>query len=100
MIFSAARCSEGSVRLVEGETAVDGIVQLCHEEDWGTVCANGWDNTDASVVCRQVGLSPIGAQPKHTNMHACIILLTFFLHRFRCSWFSIIHRILYTHYYR
>ena len=56
----APRCSEGEVRLVQGITAVDGIVQLCHDEDWGTVCANGWDDSDASVVCRQLGFSPRG----------------------------------------
>ena len=39
---------------------MDGIVQLCHDEDWGTVCANGWDDSDASVVCRQLGFSPRG----------------------------------------
>ena len=56
----APHCSEGEVRLVQGITAVDGIVQLCHDEDWGTVCANGWDDSDASVVCRQLGFSARG----------------------------------------
>ena len=39
---------------------MDGIVQLCHDKDWGTVCGNGWDDSDASVVCRQLGFSPRG----------------------------------------
>lgn len=48
------------MRLVQGETAVDGIVQLCRNQDWGTVCSNGWDDTDAGVVCKQLGYSPRG----------------------------------------
>ena len=53
------RCSDGDVRLVEGTSPVVGTVQLCHNQDWGTVCANGWDDRDANVVCRQLGYTSI-----------------------------------------
>ena len=48
------------MRLVEGATRLEGRVEICSNNAWGTVCDNGWGETDARVVCRQLDFSVAG----------------------------------------
>ncbi len=54
-------CTEGDVRLADRNSdALQGRVEVCMNNMWGTVCDNGWSSTDARVVCRQLGYSVAG----------------------------------------
>ena len=57
-------CTEGDIRLTQGNSPREGRVEICKMDTWGTVCDNGWDRKDASVVCRQLGLSESGMVAK------------------------------------
>ena len=60
----AAACSsanEEGLRLVGGDTAREGEVEICHDNQWGNVCDDHWAKVDADVACKQLGYTQ-GAQ--------------------------------------
>lgn len=54
--------SDGAIRLVSGTSSsttdpggTAGRLEMFYNGQWGTVCSNVFDVTDADVVCNQLG---------------------------------------------
>ena len=53
---SLTQCNYGDVRLVNGPASNEGVVEVCIDAHWGTICADhAWNTNDATVICRQLG---------------------------------------------
>lgn len=64
--FLIAPCQNGAVRLVGSSDPLQGRVEVCVNQTWGTICEDFWDTNDTSVVCKQLGFAAEGIQ-QHTQ---------------------------------
>ena len=46
-------CESGEVRFVGGANSLEGRLEVCVNEVWGTVCDEGWRSIASGVVCAQ-----------------------------------------------
>ena len=55
-------CTYGDVRLVGGSNQYEGRVEVCINDQWGTVCDDSWGTTDATIVCKQLEYAYTGSE--------------------------------------
>ena len=57
-------CTNGAIRLLRNNTYVpfrsSGRVEVCHNNQWGSICDTAWGTADAKVACSALGLSSTG----------------------------------------
>ncbi|XP_053378756.1 macrophage scavenger receptor types I and II-like [Mercenaria mercenaria] len=49
------RKPEKDIRLVGGNSALEGRVEIRYNNTWGTVCDDGFDRKAAKVICHMLG---------------------------------------------
>ena len=60
-------CNNGDIRLIGGSTALEGRVEVCDSQAWGTVCDDFWSSVDAGVACIQLGYQRSGINDLYTS---------------------------------
>ena len=63
-VISSGNCTYGDVRLVGGSNQYEGRVEVCINDQWGTVCDDSWSSIDATVVCEQLEYAYTGSKCK------------------------------------
>ena len=60
-------CTQGKLRLVNGKSKNEGTIEICYDGLWGLISDSYWSDSDAEVVCRQLGYTT-------TSMSICMIV--------------------------
>lgn len=84
-------CEENYPRLVDNsdsavlikDTLSRGRVEICVDNSFHTICEDGWTNTDASVLCSELGFSRYGGRYK---LSVCSLYLSCFVSKVLLDW--------------
>ena len=72
----------GMVRLQDGDYSNEGRVEVYCNGQWGTICSDGFDSTDANTICKQLGYDAYD-NFNHTSRLILLIVKNHFKIHFR-----------------
>lgn len=49
------QCLDGELRLVNGSLQEEGVIEICRDGAFSTMCSSNWTVDDSVMVCRQLG---------------------------------------------
>lgn len=55
-----ANCTNGDIQLIGGNNSAEGVIEICMNGTWGSVCNDGWGAQETAVVCKQLRLQIAG----------------------------------------
>ena len=58
-----APCENGDIKLSGSSDPLQGRIEICMNQVWGTICDDFWDVNDVAVICQQLGFSAEGDHP-------------------------------------
>ena len=61
-------CMDGQLLLFNGSNAMEGRVEICYNDTYGTICDDKWDILDARVACKKLGYNSTG-EPITLTVH-------------------------------
>ena len=79
-VFFSLGCTNGAIRLAgTGSSSTEGRVEVCNNNQWGTVCDDTWSSLDASVACFHLGYSNEGDEMTLCLIADYVLILLFVL---------------------
>ncbi len=57
-LTKAPNCTDGEITVIGSAYKKEGRVEICFNNTWYAVCGDNWGQSEASVVCRQLGYIP------------------------------------------
>ena len=58
-----------TIRLTDGLTQYEGVVEVYLNSQWRSVCYDGWDELDAKVVCRELNYLSTSVEIRGIKLH-------------------------------
>ena len=58
--FVDESCTEDTIRISGGDNTNEGLVELCIDSQWTSICDEGWGTNEAIVACSEAGFSSVG----------------------------------------